>query len=115
MPANPCPAAPCFNHGRVVHIQGNHSCPSCWRQTNKSGAIRAPGEVRAPELLTRMEQRHAPPCQRVFGFYLCTLEFATGMAGHAQVFPHRLAAGSLRDDMVYDETCSRDGGQGVTI
>ena len=89
MPADPCPAAACFNDGRVIHIQGNHSRPSCWGQANKIGAILAPAEVFAPELLTRMEQMYAPPCQRVFGLYLRALEFVTGMVGHAQVFPHR--------------------------
>ena len=37
------------------------------------------------------------------------------MAGHTQVFPHRLTARSFWDDVVDDQTCSRDGGQSVTI
>ena len=115
MPTDPCPAAACFNNGRVIHIEGNHSRRSCWGQANNLGAILTPAEVLAPELLMRMEQMHAPPCQRVFGLHLRTLEFVTGMAGHAQVFPHRLAAGCLRDDMVYYETRSCDGRQSVTI
>ena len=115
MPADSCPAAPCFDDGRVIHIQGNHSRPSCWGQATDGAAILAPVEMLTPELLTRMEQMHAPSCQRVLGLYLCALEFVTGMAGHAQVFLHRLTAGCLREDMVYDETRSCDGGQGVTI
>src|SRR5262249_42067083 len=43
------------------------------------------------------------------------LNFVTGMAGHAQVFPHRLTASSFRKNVVDYQTCTRDGGQGMTI
>lgn len=62
-----------------------------------------------------MEQMYEPPGEWVSGLYLCTLEFITGMAGDAQIFPHCSAASRFGKDMVYDETCSRNRGQGVTI
>ena len=82
VPTDPCPAAPCFDDGRVVHIEGDYGRPSYWGQANDIGAILAPAEMLTPWLLMRMEQMHASPRQRVFGFYLCAFEFVTGMAGH---------------------------------
>jgi len=115
MPADPCPAVACFNDKGVIHVQGSYGCPSCWSQTNDLTAILAPTEVFTPSLLVRMKQRHALVCQRVLGLHLRTLEFVTGMAGHAQVFQHRLTASSFWKNVVDYQTCTRDGGQAMTI
>ena len=115
MPADPCPAATCFYDVGVIHIQSNHGSPSHRSQADDFAAILAPAKVLAPLLSAWMEQQYAFACQGVLGLSLRTLELVAGMTRQTQVFPHRLAAGRFRYDMVNYQTCSRNGGEGVTI
>lgn len=115
MPADPCPTSSCFDDDRVIQVQGNDRGPSCWSQADDMAAILAPAKVLTPKLLARVEQRYTFACEWVVSRYLRALEFVAGVAGDAQVFPHRLAASSFRDDMVDHQTGSGDRRQGMTI
>src|SRR2546425_11411445 len=115
MPADPCPAAACFDDEKVIHVQGGYGCPSCWSQAMDITAILAPTEVFMPSLLVGMKQRHALVCQWVSGLHLPALEFVTGMAGRTQVFPYRLTASNFWDNVVDHQVCTCYGSQGMTI
>jgi hypothetical protein len=115
VPTSACPATPGIYDDRVVHVQHYRRHPTDGSQANQMRARSIPGEMIAPAVNARMEQRRSLVSQRITPRNGITLEFIAAPTCKAEIVERSLAPASLRDYVVNRHGLTGVGLGGVAI
>lgn len=99
----------------MVHVEGYDGGAARCCQTDNVAAIIAPPKMVAPAVRMWVEQAHFIFCGRVDGYNLRSLEFITGMAGHAEVFEGCFSTGYLWNNVINHKASAGDFNYRVTV
>jgi len=101
LPPNLYPGRASLDGQRAVHLECRHCGASRWGEAEDTSSIGAPCEVVVPVLCARVEQTGRFTGLRVSGLDAVKLEAVAGCTCQTQIVRFRLAAPSLRHDVIH--------------